>query len=73
MLDFLRGKKTYLVAAVVAVVSGAKAVVSLHPEWFPTLQASWLDAAMSWALGGGGLAVLAATLRAGMAKTETPQ
>ena len=66
MLSFLSGKKTYLMAALVFVVAGLKAI---QPT-VPALQGEWLDAVLKFIQVGGGLALIAAFLRSGVAKAE---
>ena len=66
MLAFLSGKKTYIMAAIVFLAAGLKAI---QPT-VPALQGAWLDSLLKFVQDGGGLALVAAFLRAGVAKTE---
>ena len=58
-MDFLKGKKTYLIAVAVGLLAAAKALGYIDDETVATLTVL---------LGGGGLA----TLRAGMASAPKP-
>lgn len=71
MIEFLKGKKTYIVCALMFIVAGLHAIRSQVPLLASISDETWQEI-MAFIQGGGGMGMLGMFLRMGVKKAELP-